>query len=98
LSQVRDLLGHASMTTTERHDNQVGASTVEFRVEAQNALNTPQFGDPVSNLADPNFGRIIAGGGERRIQAGVRWGVLIYCPRSTSMNTLRFVPMLAETN
>jgi hypothetical protein len=52
----------------------VGTSTVEFRVEAQNALNTPQFGEPVSALGDPNIGRIISGGGERRLQLGLRLG------------------------
>jgi len=52
----------------------MGASTLEFRVEAQNALNAPQFGEPVGNLTDANFGRIITGGGERRLQLGVRFG------------------------
>ena len=52
----------------------VGTSTVEFRVEAQNALNTPQFGEPVGGLTDVNFGRIITGGGERRLQLGMRFG------------------------
>jgi hypothetical protein len=52
----------------------IGASTLEFRVEAQNALNTPQFGEPVGSLTDANFGRIITGAGERRLQVGVRWG------------------------
>jgi hypothetical protein len=52
----------------------VGTSTVEFRVEAQNVLNLPQFGEPVSSLTDGNFGRIITGGGERRLQLGVRLG------------------------
>jgi hypothetical protein len=51
-----------------------GRSTIELRVEAQNALNTPQFGEPVSSLTDANFGRIITGGGERRLQLGVRFG------------------------
>ena len=52
----------------------VGTSTLEFRVEAQNVLNTPQFGEPVGGLTDANFGRIITGGGERRLQLGVRLG------------------------
>jgi hypothetical protein len=52
----------------------LGTSTVEFRIEAQNKLNTPQFGEPVSSLTDANLGRIITGGGERRLQLGVRWG------------------------
>jgi hypothetical protein len=51
-----------------------GRSTVELRVEAQNALNAPQFGEPVSGMTDPNFGRIITGGGERKLQVGVRFG------------------------
>ena len=52
----------------------VGTSTVELRVEAQNVLNTPQFGEPVGNMTDANFGRIITGTGERRLQLGVRLG------------------------
>ncbi len=52
----------------------VGSSTVELKVEAQNALNTPQFGEPVGGLTDVNFGRIITGGGERRLQLGIRFG------------------------
>jgi hypothetical protein len=51
-----------------------GASSVELRMEAQNVLNTPQFGEPVGNLTDANFGRIITGTGERRLQLGVRLG------------------------
>jgi hypothetical protein len=49
-------------------------STVELRVEIQNALNSPQFGEPISTMTDSNFGRIITGGGERRLQLGVRVG------------------------
>ena len=49
-------------------------STIELRVEAQNALNTPQFGEPVSSLTDTNFGRIVTSSGERRLQVGVRVG------------------------
>ncbi len=52
----------------------IGSSTIEFRIEAQNALNTPQFGEPVSSLVDPNFGAIVTGGGERRLQLGLRYG------------------------
>ena len=51
-----------------------GTSTLELRVEAQNVLNTPQFGEPAGGLTDVNFGRIITGGGERRLQLGVRFG------------------------
>jgi hypothetical protein len=52
----------------------VGTSTVEFRVEAQNVLNLPQFGEPIGTLTDGNFGRIITGGGERKLQLGLRLG------------------------
>src|SRR5262249_38487825 len=52
----------------------VGTSTVELRLEAQNVLNTPLFGEPVGSLTDVNFGRIITGGGERRLQLGMRFG------------------------
>jgi hypothetical protein len=51
-----------------------GRSTIELRVEAQNALNRPQFGEPVGGLTDVNFGKIITGGGERKLQLGVRFG------------------------
>jgi hypothetical protein len=49
-------------------------STVELKVEVQNALNDPQFGEPIGTMTDTNFGRIITGGGERRLQLGVRLG------------------------
>jgi hypothetical protein len=51
-----------------------GRSTIELRIDAQNAFNTPQFGEPVSSMPDRNFGRIITGGGERRLQLGIRFG------------------------
>jgi hypothetical protein len=51
-----------------------GRSTLEFRIEAQNVLNTPVFGEPVSSLTDANFGRVISGTGERRLQLGLRFG------------------------
>jgi hypothetical protein len=52
----------------------VRTSTIELRIEAQNALNNPQFGEPVGVMTDGNFGTIITGGGERRLQLGVRVG------------------------
>jgi hypothetical protein len=52
----------------------VGTSSVELRVEAQNVLNLPQFGEPVGSLTDGNFGKIITGGGERKLQLGLRIG------------------------
>lgn len=50
----------------------VRTATFELRVEAQNALNTPQLADPVGDYNNVNFGRIITGGGERRLQLGLR--------------------------
>ena len=47
-------------------------TNLEFRVEAQNVFNTPQFGEPVSAFNSVDFGRIITGGGERRLQLGLR--------------------------
>jgi hypothetical protein len=54
--------------------HRVRTSTIELRIEAQNAFNSPQFGEPIGGLTDANFGRIITGGGERRLQLGVRVG------------------------
>jgi len=54
--------------------HRVRTSTIELRIEAQNALNKPQFVEPIGSLTDGNFGRIITGGGERRPQLGVRVG------------------------
>ena len=47
-------------------------TNLEFRVEAQNVFNTPQFGEPVSAFNSVDFGRITTGGGERRLQLGLR--------------------------
>lgn len=33
---------------------------------------TSELNEPVSNLTDANFGRIIAAGGQRRLQLGLR--------------------------
>jgi hypothetical protein len=48
LSQVRDLLGHASITTTERYDNQ----TIESLQTAARQLERGQTFDAVSPRAD----------------------------------------------
>jgi hypothetical protein len=47
-------------------------TNLELRIEAQNVFNTPQYGEPVGSFTDGNFGRIITGGGERRLQIGIR--------------------------
>jgi len=60
----------------------VGTHTLEFRVEAFNALNTFNWGDPVTNLNSGQFGRIqtMTGttgnvvGFPRIMQFGVKYG------------------------
>jgi hypothetical protein len=49
------------------------ASRVEFRAEAFNALNTPQFGTPGATLQTPNFGVISStAASNRQLQFGLR--------------------------
>lgn len=51
-------------------------ANLEIRGEFYNATNTPNFRDPVSNLSESNFGRILQmRGGPRVIQVGakIRW-------------------------
>jgi hypothetical protein len=54
----------------------IGPTSLEMRLEAQNALNTPQFTandqQPEGSLTNPSFGKILRGGGERRLQVGLR--------------------------
>ncbi len=46
--------------------------TVQFRAEAQNLTNTPQFGNPSANVDGGNFGLITSASGERQLRFGVR--------------------------
>ena len=48
--------------------------TVQFRAEAQNLTNTPQFARANTTLNDPNFGRVTGttNVGPRNIQLGLR--------------------------
>jgi hypothetical protein len=48
---------------------------VEFRIEAQNALNHPVFGTPDTSVDDGNFGVILntSGNGPRQIQLAVKF-------------------------
>jgi len=48
--------------------------TVQFRGEAQNLTNTPQFGNPSANVDGGNFGLITSAGNERQLRFGVRVG------------------------
>jgi hypothetical protein len=49
--------------------------TVQFRAEAFNLTNTPQFGQPNNTQGDPNFGRIFTtqAGTERKMQFALRF-------------------------
>ncbi|MBI2687825.1 MAG: TonB-dependent receptor [Acidobacteria bacterium] len=46
--------------------------TVQFRAEAQNLTNTPQFSNPSANVDGGNFGLITGASGERQLRFGVR--------------------------
>ena len=49
--------------------------SLELRIEAFNLFNNFNWGNPVSVLDDPNFGRILTAGGDPRIlQFGVKYG------------------------
>ena len=49
---------------------------LEFRLEAQNATNTPMFGDPATGFGATNFGQITglrSGVGPRNLQIGMKY-------------------------
>jgi hypothetical protein len=45
---------------------------VQFRGEAQNLTNTPQFGNPNANVDGANFGLVTSASAERQLRFGVR--------------------------
>ena len=54
----------------------IGTRRLEFRVESQNVLNHPQWGNPVTGFTDANFLRIRALDNTRvprTVQFGVRF-------------------------
>lgn len=48
-------------------------ANLQFRAEFFNAFNTPQFGEPNSNVVATNFGEITSASGARQIQMGLRF-------------------------
>ena len=51
---------------------QIGRLKPEVRIEAFNLTNTPQFGNPASNVTGANFMRILSASNERNIRVGLR--------------------------
>jgi hypothetical protein len=50
-----------------------GDRSFEFRVDLVNALNRSGLGGPITDIANPNFGRIFGIGiGARRLQLSLR--------------------------
>lgn len=52
---------------------QIGMVRPEFRVQAFNLTNTPQLGNPASNVTGANFMQILSASGERNIPMGLRF-------------------------
>lgn len=46
--------------------------TVQFRAESFNAMNHPNLGLPVNDLASPNFGRVLEAGPPRLVQFAIK--------------------------
>jgi len=63
LSQVRDLLGHASITTTERYDNQTFAAlqTAAQRLESGRSFTISLQTAPGDKVDGPNLTAKMAG-------------------------------------
>ena len=49
------------------------SQNIEFRVEAFNAFNRPNFGNPNATVTSPNFGRILSAGPGRIVQLALKY-------------------------
>jgi hypothetical protein len=50
----------------------MGKARAQFRVEAFNALNRANFGDPASVFGSSSFGRITSAANMREVQLGLK--------------------------
>jgi hypothetical protein len=46
---------------------------IEFRAEFFNFTNTPNFGAPTVDIANPNFGKIFSANAPRQMQFGLKY-------------------------
>jgi hypothetical protein len=67
---------------------QIGGTNVQFRIEAFNLLNTPNFGDPNTNMAQSNWN--VAGANRIPTPGGGAFGTISETRATVPMRQLQF--------
>ena len=49
------------------------SKSIELRADATDFTNSPQFGNPTTDINSPNFGRITGAGGNRIVVVSMRF-------------------------